>query len=41
MTNSERESMSWELARAYLDGIARDAERYAKLSRAERAQFWR
>jgi hypothetical protein len=41
MTDAERESMFWELARAYLDGIARDAERYAKLSRSERAQFWR
>jgi hypothetical protein len=41
MTEAERDSMFWELARAYLEGIARDAERYKKLDRAERAQFWR
>ena len=41
MTDAERESMFWELARDYLDGIARDAERYRKLTRSERAQFWR
>lgn len=41
MTDEESESMFWELAREYLDGIARDAERYAKLKRADRAQFWR
>ena len=41
MTEAERASMFWELARGYLDGIARDAERYSKLTRSERAQFWR
>ena len=41
MTEEERDSMFWELARGYLEGVARDAERYAKLSRSERAQFWR
>jgi hypothetical protein len=41
MTHEESESMFWELARNYLDGIARDAERYAKLNRSERARFWR
>jgi hypothetical protein len=41
MTDAERESMFWELARDYLDGIARDAERYRKLTRSERARFWR
>lgn len=41
MTREESESMFWELAREYLDSIASDAERYAKLSRAERSGFWR
>jgi hypothetical protein len=41
MTVAERDSMFWELARAYLEGIAADAERYAKLTRKERSQFWR
>jgi hypothetical protein len=33
--------MYWELAREYLEGIDIDGARYAKLTRAERAQFWR
>ena len=33
--------MFWELAVGYLDGVAKDTERYAKLTRTERAQFWR
>jgi hypothetical protein len=41
MTDEERSSMYWELARRYLDGIATDAERYKNLTPAERAQFWR
>jgi hypothetical protein len=41
LTEEERGSMFWELARKYLEGIAADAERYAKLSAAERQQFWR
>jgi hypothetical protein len=41
LTEEERSSMFWELARKYLEGIAADAERYAKLSPAERQQFWR
>lgn len=41
MTEEERNSMFWELARGYLDSVARDAERYAKLSRSERAMYWR
>lgn len=41
MTDEERASMYWELARNYLDGIAIDSARYAKLTRTERAQFWR
>lgn len=41
MTDVERSSMFWELARGYLEGIAADAARYARLTRSERAQFWR
>lgn len=41
MTETERNSMFWELARGYLEGISVDAGRYAKLTRRERAQFWR
>ena len=41
MTDDERSSMFWELAVGYLDGVAKDTERYAKLTRTERAQFWR
>lgn len=41
MTDSERDSMFWELARAYLEGIAADADRYSRLTKDERSQFWR
>ncbi|MGH8703776.1 MAG: hypothetical protein ACREVR_21705 [Burkholderiales bacterium] len=41
MTEDERESMFWELAVGYLDGIAKDTGRYAKLTRDERQRFWR
>lgn len=41
MTEQERKSMFWELARGYLEGIAADAERYARLTRDERSRFWR
>jgi hypothetical protein len=41
MTEEERASMTWELATGYLDGVANDTKKYAKLTRAERAQFWR
>lgn len=41
MTPDESESMFWEVAREYLDDIARDAERYKKMSVAERTRFWR
>lgn len=41
MTEGERNGMFWELARGYLETVACDAERYAKLTRSERAQFWR
>lgn len=39
-TEAERESMFWELAVGYLDGLAKDTERYQKLSRLEREKFW-
>lgn len=41
MTREENESMFWELARNYLEGVALDAERYGKLTKVERSQFWR
>jgi hypothetical protein len=41
MTEQERASMYWELARGYLESIAEDGERYSKLTREERARFWR
>lgn len=41
MTDQERSSMYWELARRYLERIAIDSERYKKLTPVERAQFWR
>ena len=41
MTDEERGSMFWELAVGYLEAVAKDTERYAKLTRGERAQFWR
>jgi hypothetical protein len=41
MTDKERASMSWELAVGYLDGVAKDTEQYAKLTRSERTRFWR
>ena len=40
-TAAERESMFWELALGYLEGLAKDTERYQKLSRREREKFWR
>jgi hypothetical protein len=41
MSKKERASMFWELAVGYLEGIAEDTERYAKLTRAGRSRFWR
>jgi hypothetical protein len=35
------ECLSWEPATGYLDGIAKDTERYARLTRKERERFWR
>ena len=41
MTEAERQSMFWELAVGYLEGIAADIERYGRLTRSERTAFWR
>lgn len=41
MTEDERNSMFWELARGYLEGVSADADRYAKLAKDERSGFWR
>lgn len=41
MTPEESESVFWEVACEYLDGIAKDASRYKKLKKSERAEFWR
>lgn len=41
LTEAERASMYWELAVGYLEGIANDSRRYAKLTRLERERFWR
>lgn len=41
MTEREKESMFWELARNYLQGVALDADRYGNLTEEERSQFWR
>ncbi len=40
-TESERESMFWELAVGYLDGLAKDTARFQDLSPVERERFWR
>lgn len=39
-TEAERNSMFWELALGYLEGLAKDTENYQKLSRSEREKFW-
>lgn len=39
--DDERNNISWELALAYLDGLAMDAARYKSLTRAQRERFWR
>jgi len=39
--DAERSNISWELALAYLDGLAEDAARYKSLTRAQRERFWR
>ena len=39
-SQAERESMFWELALGYLEGLAKDTERYQELARSEREKFW-
>jgi len=39
-TETERESMFWELALGYLEGLAKDTEQYQSLSRLDRERFW-
>ncbi|MBA4029311.1 MAG: hypothetical protein C0478_00075 [Planctomyces sp.] len=39
-TVKERESMFWELAIGYLDELAKDTDRYEKLTRKDRERFW-
>jgi len=41
LTQQERESMFWELAVRYLEGVAEDTDRYLKLGHAQRELFWR
>ena len=41
MTDAERSSVFWELARAHPESIAVDTERYSRLKRTERSKFWR
>lgn len=41
MTEEERNSMFWELAREYLKRVAADSEQYAGLSPDHRAKFWK
>lgn len=39
-TVKERDSMFWELAIGYLDELAKDTDRYEKLTRKDRERFW-
>jgi hypothetical protein len=41
MTTAERESLFWELAVGYLEGLTADVERYQRLRPDERTRFWR
>lgn len=41
MTDEEKQSMFWELAVGYLEGISSDSARYQKLTRESRERFWR
>ena len=41
ITEKERDNMSWELVLGYLDGLAKDYSSYERLTRTQRAQFWR
>jgi hypothetical protein len=40
MTPEESESVFWEVAREYLDGVAKDASHYKTLKKSERTEFW-
>jgi hypothetical protein len=41
LTEQERNSMFWELAIGYLDGLAADTAQYETLTRKSREAFWR
>lgn len=41
ISKQERETMTWELAVAYLDGLARDTDGYETLKPDQRTKFWR
>lgn len=41
ITAEERNSMFWELALGYLDGLAQDTDTYEALTRTQRERFWR
>jgi hypothetical protein len=41
ITEKERGNMSWELVLGYLDGLAKDYSSYERLTRNQRARFWR
>lgn len=40
-SEEERNSMFWEPALGYLEGLAKDTETYQSLTRIEREKFWR
>jgi hypothetical protein len=41
LSEQERQSMFWELAVGYLEGLARDADLFRKRTRRERQRYWR
>jgi len=41
MSEKERQSMFWELAIGYLESLVEDTAAYQKLTRMQRAKFWR
>lgn len=41
ITEKERDNMSWELVLSYLDSLAKDYSSYERLTRDQRARFWR
>lgn len=40
ISEKERNSMFWELAIGYLDGLSKDTAAYQKLTREQREKFW-